>query len=272
MTSSDDDLTTKPSTSLDTVQSVDTKRFRWGIELLIVLGLSLGASAVYSVINIARTLSTTSLESASTTIVRSKDKLPVFDLIYQVADLSFKLVPVALVLYLLSQNTDKVLAFIGFDLSRPVFDLVTGVVLTLLIGLPGLGLYWLGRQLHITAQVVPERLDSYWWTVPLLIFAAVKNALVEEIIVVAYLSDRLARLNWHVWAIVLVGALLRGSYHLYQGFGPFIGNVVMGLVFGYFYARQLRVAPLVVAHTLLDVVAFVGYDAAQNVLPASLFD
>jgi uncharacterized protein len=63
-------------------------------------------------------------------------------------------------------------------------------------------------------------------------------------------------------------AVLRGSYHLYQGFGSFVGNAIMGLVFAYFFTtkRRLvflstgRVLPLVVAHTLLDVVAFVGYD------------
>ena len=53
--------------------------------------------------------------------------------------------------------------------------------------------------------------------------------------------------------------LIRGSYHLYQGFGGFVGNLVMGIIFGWFYTRTKRVMPLVVAHTILDVVAFVGY-------------
>ena len=53
--------------------------------------------------------------------------------------------------------------------------------------------------------------------------------------------------------------LIRGSYHLYQGFGGFVGNLVMGIIFGWFYTRTRRVMPLVVAHTILDVVAFVGY-------------
>ena len=33
----------------------------------------------------------------------------------------------------------------------------------------------------------------------------------------------------------------------------------MGLIFGLIYLRWKRVAPLVVAHTLLDIGAFVGY-------------
>jgi membrane protease YdiL (CAAX protease family) len=60
-------------------------------------------------------------------------------------------------------------------------------------------------------------------------------------------------------AVVVTSALIRGSYHLYQGFGGFVGNAVMGLLFGWVYTRTRRVGPLVVAHTLLDVVAFVGY-------------
>ena len=60
-------------------------------------------------------------------------------------------------------------------------------------------------------------------------------------------------------AMVAASAVLRGSYHLYQGYGPFVGNAVMGVVFALVYLRTRRVLPLVVAHTLLDVVAFVGY-------------
>ena len=59
--------------------------------------------------------------------------------------------------------------------------------------------------------------------------------------------------------IILVSAVIRGSYHLYQGFGGFVGNLIMGVIFGLIYLRFKRVAPLVVAHTLLDVAAFVGY-------------
>jgi membrane protease YdiL (CAAX protease family) len=67
------------------------------------------------------------------------------------------------------------------------------------------------------------------------------------------------------WHVVLISAVLRGSYHLYQGFGAFVGNAVMGVVFALFFLRYKRVMPLIVAHTLLDVVAFVGY----TVLPDS---
>ena len=59
--------------------------------------------------------------------------------------------------------------------------------------------------------------------------------------------------------IILVSAVIRGSYHLYQGFGGFVGNLIMGVIFGLIYLRWKRVGPLMVAHTLLDIAAFVGY-------------
>jgi membrane protease YdiL (CAAX protease family) len=53
---------------------------------------------------------------------------------------------------------------------------------------------------------------------------------------------------------------------LYQGFGGFIGNFVMGLLFGYLYQRWGRVMPLVIAHFVLDAAIFVGYAAFKDVL------
>ena len=63
--------------------------------------------------------------------------------------------------------------------------------------------------------------------------------------------------------IVLDGANRHIAYAV-VGFGGFLGNVVMGLVFGAAYRRWGRVMPLVVAHTLLDVVAFVGYSLLRG--------
>ena len=76
---------------------------------------------------------------------------------------------------------------------------------------------------------------------------------------VGYLFSRWGSVGWGSGGSSSTSALIRGSYHLYQGFGGFVGNVVMGVIFGWFYTRTKRVMPLVVAHTILDVVAFVGY-------------
>ena len=58
---------------------------------------------------------------------------------------------------------------------------------------------------------------------------------------------------------LVASSVLRGSYHLYQGIGGLIGNMAMGVVFVLLYRRWGRVGPLVAAHALIDIVAFVGY-------------
>ncbi len=71
-----------------------------------------------------------------------------------------------------------------------------------MIGLPGLALYFIGRELGITATIVPAALDPHWWTVPVLILQALKNAVLEEVIVVGYLVTRLKGLGWQAPAII----------------------------------------------------------------------
>lgn len=229
-------------------------------EVWIVLGLSLLSSAAYAVIKIVDRLTAgPPLGSQTTTLNPSVSPRPWLDLIYQMRSIVFALVPVALALYLLSEPGRSAVRRIGLELSRPWRDLGWGVTLAAAIGLPGLLFYAVGRALGITVQVQASGLNAHWWTVPVLVLAALQNALLEEVIAVGYLSERLRQLRWRGPAIVVTSALLRGSYHLYQGWGPFFGNVVMGVVFAEYYRRTRRVMPLVVAHTVMDVVAFVGY-------------
>ena len=49
-------------------------------------------------------------------------------------------------------------------------------------------------------------------------------------------------------AAVALAAVLRGSYHLYQGFGAFLGNAAMGVLFGRLYQRWGRTMPMIIAH------------------------
>lgn len=240
-------------------------RRRLRIEVLIVLGLSLGQSAVYSVVQLLDKMTTAPLAQGTSTLNRSQSPREYFDLTYQLLDIFFALVPVLLVIYFLSEQRppgypgQSAFAKLGLDLARPGKDVLQGLGLAAMIGIPSLGLYALGRQLGITTAIIPSALDPYWWTVPVLILSAVRHAIVEEVIVVGYLLNRFGKFGWSTPVAIGVSALLRGSYHLYQGFGPFVGNAVMGLVFGWIYSRTRRVMPLVIAHALLDIVAFVGF-------------
>ena len=242
---------------------------RYGVEVWIVLGLSLGASGVYAVVSLIRKATLPGgLRDQTATLNASRDDREIFDLVYQLLGIGFALVPVALAIYLLSLDPvrEKVSARLGIGRNRPGADLLWGLALAAGIGLPGLGLYFAGRALGLTTDVIPAPDAAYWWTVPVLVLAAVQNAVLEEVVAVGYLMTRLAQRSWSVPAQIVTSAALRASYHLYQGVGPGLGNFVMGLVFGYWYHRTRRVMPLVVAHTVLDVVAFVGYLALAGPL------
>ena len=230
-----------------------------GLEIAVVLALSLGRSAFYAVLALIDAFTRGPLAEQTTALNRSASDRPWFDLVHQLANVAFALAPVALVLLLLTLTGTAAVRALGLDLRRPGKDLLWGVVLTACIGLPGLAIYYLGRALGATLEVIPAALDTHWWTVPVLVLHALKNALVEEVIVAGYLVLRLEQLGWKPVAIVATSAVLRGLYHLDQGIGPGLANMLMGVVFAEWFRRTRRTMPLVIAHTLLDVVAFVGY-------------
>ncbi len=245
----------------------DARRLR--LEVLIVLGLSLGASAVYSIVSIvARVTDDRPLAEQSAALNPSRATREWLDFTYQFLDVFFGVFVVALALYLLAQPSGNPFRRIGFDLTRPGRDAASGLALVALIGVPGIALYAVGRLAGWTVTVVPSPLDTHWWTVPILVLAALEAALVEEVIVVGYLFTRFRELRIGPWATILSSAVLRGTYHLYQGFGPFAGNVAMGIVFGWCYHRWGRTMPLVVAHWILDLVSFIGYPLAVAWWPA----
>ncbi|MDQ3156219.1 MAG: CPBP family intramembrane metalloprotease [Actinomycetota bacterium] len=230
-------------------------------EVWIVLGLSLGQSAIYAAVSlIAKLTSDGGLRRSTATLNSSQSTREYLDLTLQILGIGFALVPVALALYLLSlDRAGPVSQRLGIDRSQPGHDVVWGLSLAAVIGLPGLGLYFAARAIGLNADVIPSGLDQYWWTVPVLILSAVQNAVLEEVVVVGYLITRFREFSWSVPAAIVTSAAVRGGYHFYQGFGAGLGNFVMGLIFGYWFHRTKRVLPLVIAHTFLDIVAFVGY-------------
>jgi len=250
-----------------THQLPESPRRLW-TEISIVLALSLGASALYSLVSITNRLTRTeALSEQTATLNASLSSRPNFDLIYQLLGITFDLAPVALVAFLLWSTTRPRLSRLGIDFTRPVRDGLSGIGLALAIGVPGIAVYLAGKELGLSVTVIPAALDQYWWTVPVLLLSALRAGITEEVIVIGYLYARLGDLGWGKWQIIVSTALLRGTYHLYQGIGAFIGNVAMGLLFGWLYTRSRRVLPLVIAHTLIDAAVFVGYAWAAVTLP-----
>lgn len=230
-------------------------------ETLLVLALSLGASGVSALISFIGSLTKPGgLKDQAATLNGSyAPGRPWLDLAWQLFGIASALVPVLLVAHLLTREGAPGLKVLGFDRTRPWWDLGRGALVAACIGSAGLAFYLGARATGFNLTVVPEALPDVWWKFPVLILSAVQNSVVEEVIVLAYLLRRLGQLGWSPMAALMASSVLRGSYHLYQGIGGFIGNVVMGVVFVLAYRRWGRVGPLVVAHALLDIVAFGGY-------------
>jgi len=231
---------------------------RW--EIVVVFAVSLGASGLYALVSFIGSLTAHQSLGKQTAVLNGTlaPGRPLFDLFLQLLSIAIALAPVLLVFYLLARAGERP-SSIGLDASQPGLDLARGAVLAAVIGGSGLGLYLAAYHLGVELNVVAENLPDVWWRIPVLLLSAAQNAILEEVIVVGYLMSRLDKLGVKPPAAIAISAVIRGSYHLYQGAGGFIGNATMGVIFAYLYRRWGRVTPLIIAHTLIDAVAFVGY-------------
>lgn len=229
------------------------------LELLIVFSMTLGLSGLRSLVRLIDSLlQPTPLNQQSVAINVPQARADLLDLVAQLLGVLQLAAWGGIGLYLLWRTGIK-LRVIGLDGTRKLADSLGALGLAAIIGIPGLGLYFAAWALGLNLAVQPSTLDDQWWMSVALVLAAAGNAWAEEVLVVGYLITRLQQLGWRQYTALVAAAVLRGSYHLYQGFGGFVGNVVMGLVFGFYWQRTKRLWPLVIAHTILDVVAFVGY-------------
>jgi membrane protease YdiL (CAAX protease family) len=220
------------------------------IELVIVFAITLGMSGLNSLLQLVDALlSPTPLNKQRVAINVPLAKADLIDLLRQLLYAS----------QLVAWRAGIRLATIGLYRRPQRVDVAGGFGLAALIGIPGLGLYLVAVKLGVNREVLPSVLNDTWWRPIALTLAAAANAWAEEVLVVGYLITRLRQFGLRENGSLLGSAVLRGSYHLYQGFGGFVGNLIMGLIFGRIWQRTNRLWPLIIAHTVLDVVAFVGY-------------
>jgi membrane protease YdiL (CAAX protease family) len=234
---------------------------RWLVhEVWLVFALSLGAAGVRAAIDLIANIASGRSLTAQVALLNGSRApgRPWLDLFLQLDSIAVGLVPVLLVGHFLTRSGER-LPDLGVDRDHPGGDFARGAVIAAVIGGAGLGLYLGSHAAGLDLTVVPESLPHVWWRIPVLVLSALQNAALEEVLVAGYLLHRLRQLGWSDDKALLTSATLRGSYHLYQGIGAFAGNFVMGLVFGRLYQRWGRVMPLLIAHALIDIVAFVGY-------------
>ncbi|GGP37474.1 CPBP family intramembrane glutamic endopeptidase [Saccharothrix coeruleofusca] len=237
----------------------ESQRRGYQLELLLVFSITLGLSGLRSLVRLLDSLfDPVPLNQQSVAINVPQARFDLLDLLAQLLGVLQLAAWGGLGLYLLWRGGIAVRA-IGLDRARIGPDALGSVGLAALIGIPGVVFYLVAWNLGLNLAVQPSTLDESWWRSVALVLSAVGNAWAEEVLVVGYFITRLRQLGWRENTSLVAAAVLRGSYHLYQGFGGFIGNVVMGLVFGRVWQRTNRLWPLIGAHALLDVVAFVGY-------------
>jgi membrane protease YdiL (CAAX protease family) len=258
-------VTTAASPSAAALTEPPTRRpDRLGIEVLLVLGVSLGISAIDSLINFADIQTRGGFRNATATLNPSESPRAWVDLSYQLLAILNGVVPALLALLLLSRIPALPGFGIGLDRLRLKLESLQGLGIAAAIGIPGLGLVILARHLGVNAQLDASDIADIWYRYPVLILQAIQNGVLEEIVMIGYLLTRFRQLNWPAGRAILVSAVIRGSYHTYQGLGGFVGNLIMGALFGWWFTRTKRVLPLVIAHSVIDIVSFVGYAALHG--------
>ncbi|GAA1054195.1 CPBP family intramembrane metalloprotease [Dietzia natronolimnaea] len=229
------------------------------VEVVVVLLVTFGLAGLYSVLDLTSALlAPEPLAGQTATLNPSRSTHAWLDAAYQVLGV-LRLMAWSVLPLVLLAHTGIGPRAVGLVRDRAGRQIAWGFGLAAVIGIPGLAFYLGAVAAGVNLQVAASGLTETWWRPAVLVLAAVGNGAAEEILVVGYLLVRLRQLGVPP-AVALVGtALLRGSYHLYQGFGGGLGNLAMGIVFALWWMRTRRLWPLILAHTLLDVVAFVGY-------------
>ena len=167
-------------------------------ETVLVLLVSLGASALWSLLSLIRKLTEPVALGAQTTTMNNSvtPDRPWLDLAYQLVGVGLGVVPALLAVHLLTRDDPRARTLIGADRTRLGHNLAAGLGLAAVVGIPGLGLYLVARALDLNTTIAPANLAGAWWTVPVLCLAALQNAVLEEVVMVGYLLTRWRQAGW----------------------------------------------------------------------------
>ncbi len=89
---------------------------------------------------------------------------------------------------------------------------------------------------------------------PTVLLSSIINPIYEETFVCGYVISALSG-RTRAWQAVGVSIAIRVLYHLYLGTLGAVNAMLVGLVFGLWYAWKVRLWPLVIAHAILDFIA-----------------
>src|SRR5690606_36614654 len=113
-------------------------------------------SAVYGIVRLADRLTREQALADQVAVLNpSRSDREVFDLVYQLLAIGFAIVPVVLVCFLLWRPERPHLARLGIRSDHLARDLLAGLGLAVLVCIPGIGFYLLGRGLGIGVAIDP---------------------------------------------------------------------------------------------------------------------
>jgi len=87
---------------------------------------------------------------------------------------------------------------------------------------------------------------------------AVTAGVCEEFVYRGFVMAALARVGIATWMVLMISSVLFGCAHAYQGRSGIIGTTLMGFVFGLVRVFTVSLAPAVVWHAAIDLVAGVA--------------
>jgi len=176
-------------------------------------------------------------------------------IVFGLIDLAFAWGPVLLLAYLLSRRGEG-LAAIGLDRFR-ASDAAMGVVLWVaswvLVYVVGSLLSGLGSN---NVDFLPESLPLWFRVVDALVIA-VTAGVTEEVVVRGYAQTRLEQLRAPAAVVIGLPTGLWGLLHLYQGVGPALTILCLGLAYAIWFHATRRLWPLIIAHVMFDLTQLV---------------
>ncbi len=225
-------------------------------ELLVVLAVSFFSAAAYAAVQFVYDALHVPV-SEPVTVRYVPPAFDPFDFMSRMIGELVDLAPVALVAHLLARSGET-MRRIGFDRARVAGDVRLGALLWGAAAVAIAGANAVAHALDLPFRPIEfTNADASVVVIFLAVLTSVVSAVSEETIVNGYVLTRLDDLGWAENRALVASALLRGSYHLYQGLGGFVYNVIGGVVAGRIFQRTKRIVPLVVAHLLIDMTAFV---------------
>lgn len=177
----------------------------------------------------------------------------------QIALRSLTVTPV--VLYIMWLRKDNFTSF-GFKKAAMPQDLFHGILL-FLTTFAAIVFLSLGLTLILPENIIKLGVieDYRFYTPPstglqllFFLFAILLNSISEEIIARGFLVTKLLQLHDSAPKAVIYSSLLFASYHIYQGLISCVSIFVFGCIYGSFFIKNRKLFPLIVAHTLQNLV------------------